>query len=87
MEKKNYNGWANRETWNIALWINNDECSYQTMRDIIKRMKRVSSAAAAREISEVALGKVTRDGISLNCKKIKWSEIKDMMNEMIKDMK
>ena len=24
METKDYNGWANWETWNFNLWINND---------------------------------------------------------------
>ena len=28
-----YNGWENYETWNVALWINNDEGFYSLARE------------------------------------------------------
>ena len=31
-----YNGWSNRETWLVNLWLTNDECYYEELQAIIK---------------------------------------------------
>ena len=28
-----YSGWKNRQTWNVALWLGNDEGLYNLMRE------------------------------------------------------
>ena len=31
---KTYNGWTNYETWNVALWLGNDEGAYLTCAEM-----------------------------------------------------
>jgi len=33
MKDTKYNGWSNWETWNVALWIGNDEGLYSIAKD------------------------------------------------------
>lgn len=40
MTNNTYNGWANYETWNVALWLNNDENLYFAMLDAIRNGAR-----------------------------------------------
>ena len=38
MEKNEYNGWHNYETWNFKLWLDNDELTYFCINDYVKRL-------------------------------------------------
>jgi hypothetical protein len=38
-DKKTYNGWSNYETWNVALWIDNEPGTYEERRRL-SRMAR-----------------------------------------------
>ena len=36
MADKTYNGWSNYETWNVALWLGNDQGSDEQTREICR---------------------------------------------------
>lgn len=44
MERKTYNGWTNYETWNVKLWIDNDQDSYNEWRDCARECLDVAEA-------------------------------------------
>jgi hypothetical protein len=39
MNAQNYNGWKNRQTWNIALWLQNDEGLYRRAQTFMSHYK------------------------------------------------
>ena len=68
-----YNGWTNYETWNVALWIGNEEGSYTYWQE------------AARDTwdNTEADGNFTRNELAiLNLSKRLKSELDDDMEEM-----
>lgn len=36
--EKGYNGWSNYETWNVKLWMDNDQGEYNYWRDRVQEL-------------------------------------------------
>ena len=79
-----YNGWNNRTTWNIMLWLDNDEPMY---REYISRVKALKdqkirlSGIRARAIVTDIMGTTTPDGCKVTSKCVDWKAIAESMLE------
>ena len=75
-----YNGWTNRETWVVNLWLTNDECYYEELRSIIKNF---DSDEQAEEIEQYAhwlidiseLASMTSDLLTASLGRVDWYRI------------
>tara|TARA_B000000557_G_scaffold188708_1_gene154593 strand:+ start:586 stop:882 length:297 start_codon:yes stop_codon:yes gene_type:complete len=85
-----YNGWANYETWNASLWINNDQLLYEIAKACVNksRLGMVDNpwqhfiSLMTDPILNNILSK-TEDGVSWNDEKINAEEMTDMMEELV----
>jgi hypothetical protein len=78
-----YNGWPNYETWNVMLWLDNDEPMYRFYCSQARMMKVL--AANAKEIALQAFGSdKTPDGVSLHSPKVRWGKIAESMREEVR---
>jgi hypothetical protein len=44
MSERGYNGWSNYETWNLALWIGNEETSDAYWREVTQEVYDAAEA-------------------------------------------
>ena len=79
-----YNGWRNRTTWNIMLWLDNDEGAYRyyiERRDALKKKGLKLTGTRAKAIAMNAIGDETPDGCKLTAKCVDWKSIAEAMSE------
>lgn len=50
-EKTNYNGWTNYETWNVKLWMDNDQGSQERFAEMAKEV--FSGATASKTFTRM----------------------------------
>ena len=74
-----YNGWTNRETWVVNLWLTNDECYYEELRSIIKNFDSDEQAEELEQyvhwIIDVDEASMTSDLLSTSLGRVNWHEI------------
>jgi hypothetical protein len=57
---KTYNGWTNYETWNVKLWIDNEEGSYNYWREVAREELGQASADAIMSKEERAAWELSK---------------------------
>ena len=71
---EDYNGWKNRETWNVALWLGNDEGLYNHAKEFATQGYR----ALAADLIEMGNTK-TKDGVAWDDPAIDTESLDDML--------
>ena len=46
-ETKTYNGWSNYETWNVKLWIDNEQGDYEYWREVTRECMEEASTGSS----------------------------------------
>ena len=70
-----YNGWSNYETWNIKLWLDNEEGSYRYCKDLVRRAKNTRD-----------LSLQLKDMIEENAPELGASMYADLLNSSISEV-
>ena len=78
MSTQTYNGWANYETWNVALWLGNDEGMYT-----IARRYATHGYKSLSRLLVILFGHNTPDGVRWDDETLDHAELTEMLEELI----
>jgi hypothetical protein len=83
--KTDYNGWKNRQTWNVALWINNDEPLYRSAVAYMQRRKEQGKTGTYIGFVKTnrMIGDRTPDNIAWDGTRLDYKALNEMMKELI----
>lgn len=83
MDGKAYNGWKNRATWNVALWIGNDEVLYRNATAFMSRHPNCRAPYARFIRSYLGSGDRTPDNFKWLGSRLCYRELNAMMRDLI----
>ena len=82
IKQAEYNGWKNRNTWNCALWINNDYPLYLSATLFMKDYKGTKPYRDWVRIAGLE-DAATKDGCKWIDNSLAYSELNDMMRGLV----
>lgn len=81
--ENDYNGWKNRETWNVALWIQDDEPLYRAAYEYVREHRNVK-ALYHNFVQSMGMGRTrTPDGYLWDGRTLDYEALNDMMRELV----
>ena len=88
-----YNGWANRPTWQVVLWIDSTEGMRERAQEVLRETLRFDSTPEARQdvirefVEEVMLRGITSEAslasdiLRDTLNRVDWQEVVDALEE------
>lgn len=77
-----YNGWKNRSTWNVALWIQNDEGLYNMAKDYVQEREGKKTTYSGFIKHYGMQEEKTPDGIKWLSNRLDYAELNGMIKEL-----
>jgi hypothetical protein len=78
-----YNGWKNRQTWNVALWLGNDESLYRSAVRFMEINPKLKRPYAQFIVSEGMESDRTGDNIAWLGSRLDYKALDNMMRELV----
>ena len=82
-----FNGWATYETWNVSLYINNEEPLYREAVRYVNQCNRLDEAVDYFQFApviEMLFGSKTGDGVRwTDYSKLDTEELNEMLRELV----
>ena len=84
MTEQTYNGWKNYETWNVTLWIQNDELLYTLAYNNSRACKKYGKKFTYNKFLPLleVINETTEDGVKWNDSKIDIVAVDRMLAEL-----
>ena len=77
-----YEGWANYQTWNVSLWINNDQPLYKLAVNYATRSGNPRYEIFISDYMPSEYGDITPDGVSWTDPTLDITALDDMLREL-----